>query len=123
MQLELEIPDSDIYVKHYTAGIIKLANTTHNKSIIFDRHAIIQENWPVKTVDELTLESIEILLDAPCDIILLGTGVKTTLPPNDVIATFARAGKALDFMSSDAACRTFNILAQEAREVIAAIIA
>jgi uncharacterized protein len=35
---------------------------------------------------------------------------------------FARLGKSLDFMDSAAACRTFNILANERRNVVAAII-
>ena len=122
MQLEHEKPDTNIYVKHYKSGSIRLAQESFNHSIIITPDAIINNNWKAQEVAQLTLDDFEPLFEVNASIYLLGTGMKAHIPPSDIITAFARLGKSLDFMDSAAACRTFNILANEGRRVIAAII-
>ncbi|MFZ9035284.1 MAG: Mth938-like domain-containing protein [Francisellaceae bacterium] len=122
MNLELEKPDTEIYVKHFRDGEIILPNETLKTGVIITPDKIIMKCWPVSAMDQLTLETIDRLLDEPYDVILLGTGSKLQIPNAKIINAFARLGKALDFMDSAAACRTFNLLAAEGRKVIAAII-
>ena len=83
---------------------------------------IINDNWNIKSIDELNLDAIEALIELDAHVYLLGTGGTSLIPPQEIIAAFARLGKSIDFMDSAAACRTFNILANEGRRVAAAII-
>ena len=83
---------------------------------------IVKENWLVCSHKELTLQKIKPLLKLGAHICLIGTGEKYFIPQKDIVIAFARIGKSVDFMSTAAVCRTFNILAHEGRHVAAAII-
>lgn len=122
MQLEHEKPDTPIFVKHYKSGELTLSQQTLAHSVIITPDQIINDNWGVKSLDGLNLETIESLIELDAHVYLLGTGTTSLIPPQEIIATFARLGKSIDFMDSAAACRTFNILANEGRRVAAAII-
>lgn len=122
MQLELEKPDTPIYVKHYQKGQISLPEKTYTHSLIFTPDRLINDNWPVTDCGNLNLESLALMLDSAYEVFLLGSGNVPAIPSQAVIQAFARIGKTLDFMDSSAACRTFNILANEGRRVIAGII-
>ncbi|WP_440992590.1 Mth938-like domain-containing protein [Cysteiniphilum litorale] len=122
MQLEHEKPDSPIFVRHYKSGELTLSQQTFYKSVIITPEAIINNNWDVKSIDELHLDAIEALIELDAHVYLLGTGATSLIPPQEIIIAFARLGKSIDFMDSAAACRTFNILANEGRRVAAAII-
>ncbi|WP_151192987.1 Mth938-like domain-containing protein [Cysteiniphilum sp. JM-1] len=122
MQLEYEKPDTLIFVKHYKSGELTLSQQTFSHSVIITPEKIINNNWDVKSIDALNLDAIEALIELDAHIYLLGTGETSLIPPQEIIIAFARLGKSIDFMDSAAACRTFNILANEGRRVAAAII-
>jgi uncharacterized protein len=56
-------------------------------------------------------------------VLLLGTGAHHALPGPHVRRAFAEAGVALESMSTGAACRTYNVLLAEGRQVGAALVA
>jgi uncharacterized protein len=53
--------------------------------------------------------------------VLLGEGETQPLPGADIRALFRARGIALECMNLGAACRTYNILANEARSVLAGL--
>lgn len=122
MKLEHEQPDTQIYVKHYRPGELILSHQSLFNSVIITPDKIIDRKWDVHSVSKLTLEAVEPLFELNAHIHLLGTGKSGLIPPQEIIVAFARLGKSIDFMNSAAACRTFNILANEGRHVVAAII-
>lgn len=122
MQLEHEKPDTTIFVKYYKPGELTLSQQIFCHSVIFTPEQIINDNWNVNSIDNLNLEAIESLIEVDAHIYLLGTGATSLIPPQEILAAFARLGKSIDFMDSAAACRTFNILANEGRRVASSII-
>ena len=54
-------------------------------------------------------------------ILLLGTGTDRFLPDVELMAALAEQRVGLEIMSTPAACRTFNVLLQEQRRVVAAL--
>ncbi|WP_018299053.1 MTH938/NDUFAF3 family protein [Fangia hongkongensis] len=122
MNLELEQPDSNIYIKHFENGKIAFPQHESSKNVIFDREKIIVPDWSVSKITCLNEENIKALIHPKYEIVLLGTGNSLIIPPKEILHAFAKIGKSLDFMNSNAACRTFNLLAHDEREVIAAII-
>ena len=54
---------------------------------------------------------------------LLGTGLNNALPPRHIRDALKDAGLGLEFMSTEAAARTYNVLASEGRRLAAALIA
>ncbi|MDA0909948.1 MAG: MTH938/NDUFAF3 family protein [Proteobacteria bacterium] len=122
MQLEHEKPDTPIFVKHYKSGELTLSQQTLRHSVIITPDQIVNDSWGVKSIDGLSLDAIEPFIELDAHIYLLGTGATPQIPSQAIIIAFARLGKSIDFMDSAAACRTFNILANEGRRVAAAII-
>lgn len=57
------------------------------------------------------------------DMVVLGLGEKLVHPPGEVRKAFREAGVGLEVLDTATACRTYNLLAGEARRVCAALIA
>jgi uncharacterized protein len=81
--------------------------------------------WGVATMADVTPASCAAFLrEMPAtSLVLLGTGPSHMLPPEAVRSAFAEAGIGLEAMSTGAACRTYNVLLAEGREVGAGLIA
>ncbi|MGE5500672.1 MAG: Mth938-like domain-containing protein [Ignavibacteriales bacterium] len=82
--------------------------------------------WPVTRMDELTPDAFEEVIAAGpgvVEFVLLGTGARQALPPRAVREALSAAGMGLEFMSTEAAARTYNVLASEGRRLAAALIA
>jgi uncharacterized protein len=56
------------------------------------------------------------------DVVLLGTGVRQAFPAPAFGARFLGAGVGFEVMDTGAACRTFNVLVTERRQVLAILI-
>ena len=65
--------------------------------------------------------TVRVLLDQGPEIILYGCGWETRLPPRDVVFALARQGIGFEAMTTPAACRTYNILLSEERDVAAVL--
>lgn len=78
--------------------------------------------WPSGTVDELDYADFTPALETPPELVLLGTGNTTIIPPAALIAAINEAGMGFEFMDSAAACRTYNVLAHEGRAVVLALL-
>jgi uncharacterized protein len=59
----------------------------------------------------------------PPQFLLLGTGRRQVFPPPALVKAFHEAGIGLDVMNTGAACRTYNVLLAEKRDVTAALVA
>ena len=85
--------------------------------------------WNVTSVDEVSMETLVALrlLEPPPEMILLGSGEKAKLPPPEQwkeIKEWATSNSVgIEIMDSPSACSTFNILTQEDRNVVAALVA
>lgn len=56
------------------------------------------------------------------EIVLLGTGKKLAFPSQDCLSLLQQSNIGYEVMDTAAACRTFNVLAAEGRDVILAIV-
>jgi uncharacterized protein len=57
------------------------------------------------------------------EFVLLGTGLVPGLPSREIRDLLKAAGVGLEFMATEAAARTYNVVASEGRRVAAALIA
>lgn len=100
---------------------IRVGERIIRSSVILTATQIIPD-WPPRTVQELTREHLEAALRLKPQLILLGTGARQVFPDARVIAAVQDAGVGLEAMDTRAACRTYNVLVQEGRNVAAALI-
>ena len=72
--------------------------------------------------DELTEQHFVTLADAGAEVVLFGSGARIRFPKPAWLAPFAARRIGLETMDTAAACRTYNILAQEGRDVAVALL-
>lgn len=72
--------------------------------------------------DSLAAGDFAALLAYQPELVLLGTGARQRFPHPRVTAALASAQVGLEVMDTAAACRTFNILAAEGRQVVALLL-
>lgn len=83
-------------------------------------------DWAVTTMADLSMDDFAAVLAlgaAAVEFVLLGSGATQTLPPKAIREGLRAAGIGLEFMSTESAARTYNVLASEGRRVAAALIA
>lgn len=83
------------------------------------------QDWAVASLADLTPEAFAPVFAAggAVEFVLLGVGFANALPPRPVRDALKAAGLGLEFMSTEAAARTYNVLASEGRRLAAALIA
>ena len=104
----------------YDNESVRVNNKAFNKGFIVTPNHFIHDWQPQKYTD-LSATDLDILFDLKPSVILLGTGTQQIFPPKDVYLAFIKSGIGFEIMNTQAACRTFNILMAEDRNVAAAM--
>jgi len=130
-------PDKDFgsYSVHsYQAGHVKLIvpmdpaeKTLQPEELTLTRSFIItpkqlQEDWPPQSLGELTTEHLQAVIDLNPELVILGTGRTLEFPKSALTESLLAKGIGVEIMDTAAACRTYNVLMHEGREVAAALI-
>lgn len=81
----------------------------------------LDQNWPPQTIEQLTETDLCALLLLKPEVVIIGTGEHLIWPPRSLMAPLINAGVGYEIMNTAAACRTYNVLSYEGRNVIAAL--
>lgn len=110
---------------HPLRGVVNIEQDDEGNASLRDSFVISREeltcDWAPQSYDELRPEHLTTLLAYEPELILLGTGAQLRFPNPDTMARVQQAGVGLEVMDTAAACRTFNILVAEGRNVVAAL--
>jgi len=88
--------------------------------VVLPKHLITP--WRPRHVAELTREDLAVVLPYRPEIVLLGTGRLQVFPPAGLFADLIEARIGFEIMTTQAACRTGNILLSEGREAAAMLL-
>ncbi|MEO6966850.1 MAG: Mth938-like domain-containing protein [Rhodanobacteraceae bacterium] len=121
MELSLDRPEDFLYVRCADAHSVTVVDREFRASFILARDRVI-EDWPLRDVNAMTPEHAEPILILDPDVVLLGTGANQKFPSQAVLAAFLQRGIGIEAMDNAAAARTWNVLAGEGRNVVAAFI-
>lgn len=119
MELNLELPRDYLFVRRVRAHEVVIVDRSYSASLILCRDRVI-ESWAATDIDTLTPEHVAPLLALRPDVVLLGTGSHQRFPSQAVLAAFLQRGIGVEVMDNAAAARTWDILAGEGRNVVAA---
>jgi uncharacterized protein len=108
------------FIRAWEQGRLRVAERWLTGNVIVGSSAII-EGWTTIEPHRLTIAELEPALALEPTIIVLGTGVERLLPDVELMAAAAERSVGLEIMNTPAACRTFNVLLQEQRRVVAAL--
>jgi uncharacterized protein len=80
--------------------------------------------WPVARAEDLSLDNLAPLKDAPVptEFLVLGCGARSIFVRPDLRAALKAEGMALEVVDTGSACRIYNVLLAESRRVAAALI-
>ena len=119
--LDLDENRGAFQIRGYKPGTIKVNDQIHTESIIITPNQLIL-HWQPQTFSELTSASFDSIIELKPDILLLGTGSKMELVLPELYGQLINLGIGVEVMDTSAACRTFNALSAENRNVVAALI-
>jgi len=120
MQITREPAQSANAIIACLSGEIRLRDSRHTASVIVTRDAVVSD-WRHPPLDELAIEHFAAVIELGPEIVLLGTGPRQRMPAPGLFAAFAARGIGLEAMDNAAACRTYNLLLAEYREVAVAL--
>lgn len=121
MQISREAGIVSNAITAYSEGEIRIRDRVFHASLIATRDIVIAE-WNAAPVERLAIDDFGRLLELAPQVVILGTGRQQRMPPPELFAAFAARGIGLEVMDTGAACRTYNLLLSEYREVAVALI-
>jgi uncharacterized protein len=107
-------------IRAWEPGRLRVADRWLTGNVIVGSEQIL-EGWTSVAPHQLTIAELEPALALEPTIIVLGTGTERLLPDVELMAAAAARSVGLEIMNTPAACRTFNVLLQEQRRVVAAL--
>jgi len=119
MKFQLETAPGRNVFTGYGKGYVEINRTRHEKCLVVSGDRLLFE-WPQRWED-LAAEHFAFLRGLQPEIVLLGTGPTQKFPHPSLSRSLYEARVGLEVMTTDAACRTYNILVAEGRNAFAAI--
>lgn len=104
----------------YGNGYVEINKTPYAHAVVLSSDGAIS-NWPVQNFDGLEGSHLSQLVDLKPELILIGTGKRQRFPKPELLKTLIQAKIGFEIMDSQAACRTYNILVGEGRQVLLAL--
>ena len=108
-------------IRKVEPGAIRIGDETHTGNVILFRESVTT-GWTLDDASQLSESDIETLIAEDPELILFGTGWQSRMPPRELVFALARKGIGFEAMDTPAACRTFNILIGEDRDVAAVLL-
>ena len=105
----------------YGDGYVEINRTPYSHAVLLSSDGAIQE-WGVQSFDELSAADFSQMASLKPELIIIGTGKRQRFPKPELLKTLIAAKIGFEVMDSQAACRTYNILVGEGRQVLLALI-
>lgn len=120
MKLTQDTDSSVNFVRAYALGEVRVKDRLLHRPCLVAAQTLVSD-WPARSASELTPEQLEPIWALQPQVVLLGTGAQQVFPAAGIRRAFSARGIALEPMDLGAACRTYNVLVQEDRAVVAAL--
>ena len=121
MKIEREQAEGRNMFTGYGEGYVAVNGTRHSTSLVVSADRLITD-WPVGNVQAIGADHLAAIVELSPEIVLLGTGATFAFPEPRLLAPLHQARIGVEVMDTAAACRTYNILLGEGRNVVAALI-
>ncbi len=121
MEFNLEIPLNEFFIRSISEKGICVNKDFFNAPFVMSGQMIVPQ-WDVKSIDDINEASLQVVFDLQPEVVLIGTGKTQVFLPPSTQAHFFQRNIGFEVMTTDAACRTFNLLVAEGRHVVAALL-
>ena len=121
MKLHLDRAGAANFISACEPEFVQVNQARYTTSLIVLRERIV-EHWQPRSLGSMTEADFGMLAGLGVEIVLLGTGKRLCFPHPRLTAPLLNRRIGLEVMDTGAACRTYNILSGEGRNVAAALI-
>lgn len=121
MKFTLDQPSTINVVRGHGPGTIRIGDRAFSRSLIVTSTTLI-EDWRPQSIQDLQVTDLEPLLRLRPEVLLIGSGAGQVFPDRAMLAALHLARLGFEIMDTGAACRTYNVLVAEGRDVAAALI-
>jgi uncharacterized protein len=121
MKLHADTDPSINQVTAYGEGWVEVNRQRHAQAVHFSARGPVLD-WPVTHVGELTEALLDELRQHKPEVVILGTGARQQFLKPALLRGLLRDRIGVECMDTQAAARTYNILASEGRAVTAALL-
>ena len=121
MKLHLDTHHELLLIRGYAENGVTIGDKAYQSSLIICPNRII-EDWHPRSAADLAAEDFRLMLELETELVLLGTGARMRFPPQSITQPLIQRSVGLEVMDTAAACRTYNVLAHEGRNVVASLI-
>lgn len=121
MKFQLETDGQQLTISACRPGVITVNQEEITTSLIITPDALIRD-WPPLSHDELIPEHFSTVAEMEPVILIYGSGSRQRFPAPELLEPLINKGIGIEVMDTAAACRTYNVLVSEGRNVAAALI-
>jgi uncharacterized protein len=121
MDLIWERPGDHLFIRSVSPEGIQVVDDFYPTSIIVSATELVSD-WAVNSIEDLTEARLGEVMDLQPEVVLVGTGARQAFLPPRQMMYFYNRNVGVEVMTTRAACRTFNVLVSESRNVVAALI-
>jgi uncharacterized protein len=108
-------------ITRYDVGSLRVNADLHIASVMVPWVGQVKD-WNAGNVDELTRAHFDALLEFDPEVVIFGSGPRLKFVPPALYRGLIERRIGVETMDSGAACRTYTVLANEGRRVVAAIL-
>ncbi|MDB5814607.1 MAG: hypothetical protein JWN23_1724 [Rhodocyclales bacterium] len=120
MKLYRDDVEGLLLVTSYDAGHVAINRQRHESSVlVMPGHDV--KSWAADGFEALTEADFAQIRDLSPAVVIVGTGRRQRFPKPVLLRPLIDAGIGFEIMDTGSACRTYNILAGEGRQVAAAL--
>lgn len=120
MKLHLTQAEGKLLIKGYGDGWVQVNQDRLESSFLMTTEH--HQTWPPRDPAALQPSELHAVVSLAPEVFLLGTGMRQKFPPLASLRPLMEAGIGFEIMDTPAACRTYNILMSEGRNVVLGIL-
>jgi len=114
------IPQDMNVITSYGEGSFVINNEEYNGSIILSPNSVFK--WEIESFENISTKELKYIEELNPEILIIGCGDTHQPIPIEIRKHFDDLNIGVEIMTTGAACRTYNVLLAEGREVIAALV-
>lgn len=116
MHIGPHIGSTQFTVDAYAEDSITINQIKYSDSILLLKEQLVSP-WTQKAIGELGADDFNEIIDAKPQVLIVGTGKSHIFFDASITMLFHQQHIGLETMTTSAACRTYNVLASEGRNV------
>ena len=121
MKLQPDPKSSLNTVTRYESDHIEVNAVRYESSVIVMPEGPV-EPWAIKSFKELSVQDFQKIASKKPELVIFGSGKSLRFPKPELLKPLIEAKIGFETMNTHAACRTYNILMGEGRNVLSALI-